>query len=345
MDPLRYLAPPQPFKEISQANKKEIKERINFVSAIVTHPHFEVPDEAQEAFFSYRDACQALIDFFEDPDNKEARQSALAQVTEYEKSMGNNGPLRLSFDLATKTKMGEELDNLHNMWVYERYYKYLPQEELQRQLERNHPSLMAVDPWHKDFWTPFYGRLEAEKDAFNAVLTGQNRHNECPTAILLALLCERHTLDWDETVALIRACACEDVDLPEADLAGFLKARDAPGLAVRLDRDEASISLSCEFVRGVATIVLAFFSTTLPETLFDTDEIEPKNWKPKKELLDRFELSEGHEQSIKQLFHELYQEMANDDSDDDMDVDDGDFEDWDDEELDEALLSDGSEDY
>ncbi|GES62498.1 hypothetical protein ATEIFO6365_0005047500 [Aspergillus terreus] len=344
MDPLRYLAPPQPFKEISQANKKEIKERINFVSAIVAHPHFDVPDAEQEAFFSYRDACQALIDLFDSPDAS-ARQSALAEVSAYESSMSPNAPLTLSFDITTKTKMGEELDNLYNMWVYERYYKYLPEEERQRQLERDHPSLKSLDPWHTAFWKPFYGRLEAETDAFAAILKGAPRHNECPTAILLALLCERHTLDWNETVALIRACARDDVDLPEADFVGFLKARDVAGLAVRLDRDEACISLSSEYVRGVATIVLAFFSTTLPETLFDTDDPEPANWKPKQALLDRLALSDGHEESMKQLFTELYEEMANDDSDDDMDVDDADFDDLDDDELDRALLSDGSEDY
>ncbi|KAF9888739.1 hypothetical protein FE257_008314 [Aspergillus nanangensis] len=344
MNPLRYLGAPTPFKAISQSTKKEIKERINFVTAITIHPHLDMSEPDRDALFAYRDDCQTVIDLGEDPDHKETRASATARIQQYEQTtLGNGGgPINLSYDLTTKTKLGEELDNLNNVWVFTRYEKYLPEEV------KPEPSTSSSssDPWHKDFWAPFHGRLEAETDAFAKVLSGQSHHNECPTSILLALLVERHTLDWDETVALIRACARDDVDLPAADFERFLTTRDAAGLATRLDRDEASISLSTEYVMGVGTMLLAFYSTTLPETLFDTDEFPAAKWTPKKPLEELFGLEEGqHEEAIRGLFSRLFAEMADGGSEDE--IDDAEFEDYDDDDddLEEGLLSDDSDDY
>ncbi|KAE8380180.1 hypothetical protein BDV26DRAFT_257836 [Aspergillus bertholletiae] len=342
MNPLRYLAPPRPFTEISTSTTKQIKERISYVDSMKANPHFKVSEESEEALLDYMEACHILA---EGSPSKEELATAQTCVRQYEKSLENNGPARLSFDLATKTKLGEELDNLWDMWTFTRYEKYLPEDVMEQ--AKQHPSSQVSDPWHKTFWRPFYGRLEAEKASFDKVLIGQNYHNECPTFLLLALLCERHTLDWDETIQLIQVCATDGdkVEPPAVDLVDFLKRRDMPGLATRLDRDEASISLSAEYVMGVGSLVLAFFASHLPEFLFDREEVDPADWTPKDPLLVLFDLEEAHEQAFRFMMQEMFNKMADgelDDSDEDV------YDDWDnddDDDDDDIAMSDGSEDY
>ncbi|KAE8324543.1 hypothetical protein BDV39DRAFT_180405 [Aspergillus sergii] len=346
MNPLRYLAPPRPFTDISTSTTKEIKERICYVDAMKANPHFKISEDRDEALFDYLESCHTLTNG--SPTNEE-RQAAQACIREYEKSLENNEPARLSFDLATKVKLGEELDNLWNMWLFNRYEKYLPEDIAKA--AKSHPSSQVSDPWHKAFWTPFNGRLEAEKASFDKVLVGQNYHNDCPTFLLLALLCERHSLDWDETLQLIKACASEGdkVDLPAVDLVDFLKKRDVAGLATRLDRDEASISLSTEYIMGVGSLVLAFFATHLPEKFFNRDEeADPANWTPTEPLQILFDLDEAHlEKTFRFMLQEMFHKMADGDSDDDDDDDDDVYDDWDndDDSDDDIAMSDASEDY
>ncbi|KAE8167285.1 hypothetical protein BDV40DRAFT_253720 [Aspergillus tamarii] len=342
MNPLRYLAPPRPFTEISTSTTKAIKERISYVDSMKANPHFNISEEREEALFEYLEACHTLTN---GSPTKEEREVAQACIREYEKSLENNEPARLSFDLATKTKLGEELDNLWNMWTFNRYEKYLPEDIIKD--AKSHPSSQVPDPWHKSFWRPFNGRLEAEKASFDKVLVGQNYHNECPTFLLLALLCERHTVDWDETLQLIKACASEGdkVDLPAVDLVEFLKKRDVTGLATRLDRDEASISLSTEYVMGVGSLVLAFFASHLPEFLFDRDEVEPADWTPKESLKVLLDLDEAHvEKTFRFMMQEMFHKMADGDSDED---EDDVYDDWDndDDSDDDIVMSDESDDY
>ncbi|KAA8650983.1 hypothetical protein EYZ11_012421 [Aspergillus tanneri] len=341
MNPLRYLAPPRPFVEISKATNKEIKERICYVDSMTTLSHFKVSEAEHDRLLSYRDACNTLAE----SSDKEDRECAKLSITDYENSLRENSdPPRLSFDLATKTKLGEELDNLWNMWTFTRYEKYLPDQVMQE--AKRHSSSKVSDPWHREFWKPFNGRLEAEADAFSMVLLGKNAHNKCPTFLLLALLCERHTLDWDDTIELIKACACDgDVIIPKTDLVELIQTRDAALLAKRLDHDEASISLSVEHVMGVATMVLAFFATHLPEALYEMEEFDATKWEPKKLLLDLFQLKEGHEQAIKELMQEMYDKMLNAESDDDFDDEEWEEEEEEDDDDDEAAFSDESEDY
>ncbi|KAB8074387.1 hypothetical protein BDV29DRAFT_173676, partial [Aspergillus leporis] len=222
------------------------------------------------------------------------------------------------------------------MWTFTRYENYLPEGVAEE--AKSHPSAQVPDPWHKRFWRPFNGRLEAEAGAFAKVLSGKNTHNECPTFLLLALLCERHTVNWDETLELIKACASDgdDVQAPKADVAEFLKARDVSGLATRLDRDEASISLSAEYVMGVGSMILAFYTSHLPEVLFDREDFDATQWQPKKPLLDLLELKEGHEESLRKMLHEMFEKMVTEDSDEDDDeeyegLNDSDDDDGDDE--------------
>jgi hypothetical protein len=220
--------------------------------------------------------------------------------------------------------MGEELDNLHDMWSYVRYEKYLP--ATVKEDAEKHPSSKVSDPWHKAFWKPFYGRLEAEADAWAQVMSGKNHLNECPTYLLLALLCEQQTMNWDETLALIRYCAVEGVELPKADFVDYLKARDVTGLAKRLERDENTIALSTEYVMGVGTMLLAYFRMHLPEALYEYEEdLDPESWVPKKRLHDLMALQDGHEQAVQELIREIFYEMVLGGSDDD------DEEAWDDE--------------
>lgn len=349
MDPLRYLAPPRPFKEISQASSKEIKERIAFADALVTHPHFDVPEPEQEALHEYREACEILA---EGESSEEGQKALQERIAEYEAKLVSPGgePAKLSFDLATKTKMGEEVDNLWNMWSFTRYEKYLPvQATTMDEESKGYASTQVADPWHRAFWKPFNGRLEAESEAFARVLKGESAYNECPTYLLLALLTDRHTLDWDETLALIKACASsadgEKVEIPGSDIIELIRARDTGALAKRLDHDEASISLSAEYVMGVPAMMLAFFGTHLPEALFDTDDFDAAQWEPKKRLVELMDMKEGHEEAVKALMKEMYDAMLDDDSSDDFDdaewVDDEDEDD--DDLLDEAAFSDGSE--
>ncbi|KAE8394829.1 hypothetical protein BDV23DRAFT_146475 [Aspergillus alliaceus] len=340
MNPLRYLAPPRPFKDISNCTSKEIKERISYVDSMKAIPHFQISEEYQDALWTYLDACHTLTD---DAPSQEESEAAKECIRKYEKSLENNDePAKLSFDLTTKTKLGEELDNLWNMWTFNRYEKYLPEDVAKE--AKHHPSSQVADPWHKAFWRPLNGRLEAEKESFDKVMKGQNFHNGCPTFLLLALLCDRHTLDWDETLQLINACGSDgdDVKLPGVDLVDFIKNRDASGLAARLDRDEASISLSTEYVMGVGSLVLAFFATHLPEFFFDRDESDVSDWKPKQSLLVLMDLDSGHEQALRFLMQEMFERMANGESDGEDDV----YDDWDnDDDSDEAAFSDESEDY
>ncbi|KAE8352055.1 hypothetical protein BDV28DRAFT_135844 [Aspergillus coremiiformis] len=339
MNPLRYLASPRPFAEISTSTNKEIKERLNYVSSMRIIPHFKISEAEEQALLSYQDACSTLT---EDSPTKQESETAKACIQEYEQSLErNNTPANLSFDLATKTKLGEELDNLWNMWIFTSYEKYLPEDIIEE--ARRHPSAQVSDPWHRAFWRLFQGRLEAETESFEKVVTGQNCHNECPTFLLLALLCERHTLDWDETVLLIRACAGagDEVVVPGTDLVEFFKKRDLSGLATRLDRDEASISLSSEYVMGVGSLVLAFYASHLPEFLFDREEVDPVDWVAKEPLLLLCDLEQGQEQAFRFMMQEMFERMANDESDHE-DI----YDDWDnDDEFDEGAASDESEDY
>ncbi|KAB8255457.1 hypothetical protein BDV32DRAFT_130635 [Aspergillus pseudonomiae] len=342
MNPLRYLAPPRPFTEISTSTSKEIKERISYVDSMKANPHFNISEEREDALLDYLEACASLT---EGPASKEEREAAHTCIRGYEKSLENNEPARLSFDLATKTKLGEELDNLWNMWTFNRYENYLPEDIIKE--AQHHPSSQVSDPWHREFWRPFNGRLEAEKAAFDKVLVGQNHHNECPTFLLLALLCERHTLDWDETLELIKACARDGdkLELPAVDLVEFLKKRDVTGLATRLDRDEASISLSTEYVMGVGSLVLAFFASHLPEFLFDRDEVDPADWTPKEPLKVLLDLDEAHEQAFRFMMQEMFNKMADGDSDEDGDDVYDDWDNDDDDDDDDIVMSDESEDY
>ncbi|KAE8151428.1 hypothetical protein BDV25DRAFT_171461 [Aspergillus avenaceus] len=338
MNPLRYLASPAPFPEVSASTNKEIKERISYADSLIMHPHFDVSEKARDDLLAYSAACQDLVD----TKNKEDREAIQALIIDYEQTLKNNdGPAKLSFDLATKTKMGEEIDNLWGMWAYTRYEKYLPKAIMDE--AKSHPSAQETDPWHRAFWTPFQGRLDAEAEAFSKVLKGQNNHNECPTYLLLALLCERHTLDWDETVALIKACASgEEIKLPDTDLAELIKKGDTAALAKRLDRDEASVSLSSEYVMGVGSLVLAFYAATLPDTLFEMDEPDTDKWTPKKALQVFMELKDGHEDAVRMLMSEMFEQMV-DDQFSDSDID-GAVDEWEDEDEDGAF-SDDSEDY
>ncbi|RAL11191.1 uncharacterized protein BO97DRAFT_106875 [Aspergillus homomorphus CBS 101889] len=328
MNPLRYLAPPTPYKELSTSNKKGLKERLSYAEALQHHPGLQLSAEGNEQLNAYLQACETLL---EDSGNI----NAAIRMQQYEQSLEPTAgsPVNISFDLATKVKLGEELDNLYSVWAVQRYLKYLPvsiQEEAAK-----HPSSKVEDPWHKAFWTPFHGRLDAETEAFAEVLAGQNRHNDCPTSILLMLLCDRHTVDWDETRALIRHCAVGDA-LPEGDFGELLRTKDVAGLATRLARDEAGWSCSTEYVLGVSTILMGFFANTLADTLFDTEEImEPAKWEPRKPLRERLALADGHEQAFRELLQEMYLQMleGSDDEDDDFP------------EYDDYELSDGSEGY
>ncbi|KAI9041432.1 uncharacterized protein KD926_006828 [Aspergillus affinis] len=354
MDPLRYLAPPRPFKDISQASSKETKERIAFVDALLTHPHCNVTEAEHEALVTYREACEILA---EGDSSEEGKKSLQDTISGYEAKLvpqtDGTDSAKLSFDLATKTKMGEEADNLWNMWNFTRYEKYLPPQALAGKEKTEGPgSAQTADPWHRAFWKPFQGRLEAESDAYARVLNGENAHNECPTYLLLALLTERHTLDWDETLVLIKACANsqegEKIEIPGSDILELIRARDTSSLAKRLDHDEASISLSAEYVMGVPAMVLAFFGTHLPEAFFDTDDFDSEQWKPKQRLQDLMKMTEGQEEAIKALMSEMYDAMLDDDSSDDFDDEEwADEDDDEDDLLDEAAFSDdgSEEDY
>ncbi|KAF7593752.1 hypothetical protein BBP40_010928 [Aspergillus hancockii] len=351
MNQLRYLAPPCPFEDVSKSTSKHLSERISFVDSIITHPHFKGSETQAEAFLDYQDACQTLKSLADPSENKEEREAAQTCIRDFEKSLENNNePAKLSFDLGTKTKLGEELDNLWNMWSFSRYENFLPEGVAEE--AKDHPSAQVPDPWHKRFWKPFNGRLEAEADAFSKVLAGENRYNECPTFLLLALVVERHTVNWDESLELIKACATDgdDVQPPKADLVELLKARDVSGLATRLDRDEASISLSAEYVMGVGSMILAFYSSHLPEVLFDREEFDAAQWQPTQALEDLLELKEGHEEALRKMLHEMFEKMVTEDSEEDDDDDDEAYEgfvgsDIDDDDGDEAAWSDESEDY
>ncbi|RHZ66756.1 uncharacterized protein CDV56_108956 [Aspergillus thermomutatus] len=310
MNPLRYLAPPRPFGEISNSTHEEIEQRKFFASSILNNSGLSMPDEDKDAISAYELACESL-----EVGEIQTRESDMKAVREYEQSLQNNGPANLCFDLATRTKMGEELDNLHDMWSFVRYEKYLP--ATVKEDAEKHPSSKVSDPWHKAFWKPFNGRLEAEADAWAKVLSGKNHHNECPTYLLLALLCEQQTMNWDETVALIRYCAMEGVELPKADFVDYLKAKDVTGLAKRLERDEDSIALSTEYVMGVGTMLLAYFRMHLPETLYENEDPDSERWVPKKRLQDLMALQEGHEQAMQELIREIFYEMVLGGSDDD----------------------------
>jgi hypothetical protein len=319
MNPLRYLAPPRPFGDISNSTPEEIEGRELFASCLLNNSHLSMSDSDREVIHAYRDACRRL-----DVGDSQTRESDMQAVREYEQSLQTNGPANLCFDLATRTKMGEELDNLHDMWSYVRYEKYLP--ATVKEDAEKHPSSKVSDPWHKAFWKPFYGRLEAEADAWAQVMSGKNHLNECPTYLLLALLCEQQTMDWDETLALIRYCAVEGVELPKADFVDYLKARDVTGLAKRLERDENTIALSTEYVMGVGTMLLAYFRMHLPEALYEYEEdLDPESWVPKQRLHDLMALQDGHEQAVQELIREIFYEMVLGGSDDD------DEEAWDDE--------------
>ncbi|EAW12368.1 uncharacterized protein ACLA_063350 [Aspergillus clavatus NRRL 1] len=329
MNPLRYLAPPRPFTGISSSTtSEELEERINFADSIRLHLRLNAPESCYRSLQAYTKACQTLMERPSAAQNTQARESAVAEINNFEKSIESKGPARLCFDLATKTKMGEELDNLHDMWAFARYEKYLPASV--KEDAPSHPSAKAADPWHKAFWKPFNGRLEAEAEAFNKVIFGQNAFSECPTYLLLALLCDQHTVDWDETLELIQYCGREGAELPKADFTDYLTARDVAGLATRLDRDENSISLSTEYVMGVGTMLLAYFRMHLPEALFEVDGADVTEWKPKQRLLDLMALQDGHEQAMRDLIRDMFYEMVlggSDDEeegefDDDVDMDD-----------------------
>ncbi|PLB43402.1 hypothetical protein P170DRAFT_441803 [Aspergillus steynii IBT 23096] len=349
MDPLRYLAAPQPFKAITEASSKEIKARIAFVDSLLAHPRLDVSESQHEEFVMYREACEILAEGESSEDNQQTlQQGATALEAKLVPQTDGATDVNLSFDLATKTKMGEEVDNLWNMWSFVRYEKYLPAQAMKGDDETKREASQAGDPWHRAFWKPFQGRLEAESEAFARVLKGENAHNECPTYLLLALLTERHTLDWDETLALIKACAGseegETVEMPGADIVELIRARDTTALAKRLDHDEASISLSAEYVMGVPAMVLAFFGTHLPEALFDTDDFDSAQWKPKQRLEDLLQMTEGQEEAVKALMSEMYDAMLEDDSSDDFEDEEWvDDEDGEDDLLDETAFSDGSE--
>ncbi|PYH48529.1 uncharacterized protein BP01DRAFT_150855 [Aspergillus saccharolyticus JOP 1030-1] len=330
MNPLRYLAPPSPYKELSTSNKKGLKERLSYAEALQHHPALQLSAEGAELLDTYQQACEALL---EDPGNLNAAMRMLQYEQSLEPSAGS--PVNLSFDLATKVKLGEELDNLYSVWTVSRYLKYLPTGI--REEAGNHPSSKVEDPWHTAFWTPFHGRLEAEAEAFSQVLAGQNRHNECPTSLLLMLLCDRHTVDWDEARALIRHSAegaqgAVVANLPESDFGELLRTKDVAGLATRLARDETGWSCSTEYVLGVSTLLMGFFANTLADTLFDTEEelMDPTKWAPKKPLRERLALTEGHEQAFRDLLQEMYLQMlvgSDDEDDDDFPV----YDDYDDE--------------
>ncbi|RAH72962.1 uncharacterized protein BO66DRAFT_368325 [Aspergillus aculeatinus CBS 121060] len=342
MNPLRYLAPPTPYKELSTTNKKGLKERLSYAEALEHHPGLQLSAEQAELLHTYQQACETLL---EEPGNV----NAAMRMMQYEQSLEPTGgslsspaaPVNLSFDLATKVKLGEELDNLYSVWAVTRYQKYLPtgiQEEAAK-----HPSSTAADPWHTAFWTPFHGRLEAEAAAFHGVLAGETRHNECPTSILLMLLCDRHTVDWDETRALIRYAA-EGAEgaiqgLPESDFGELLRTKDVAGLATRLARDESGWSCSTEYVLGVSTLLMGFFANTLADTLFETEEelMDPTKWEPKKVLRERLALAEGHEQAFRELLQEMYVQMlvGSDDEDEAGFPGYDDFDDLDDDEWEE----------
>ncbi|RLL97332.1 hypothetical protein CFD26_104742 [Aspergillus turcosus] len=310
MNPLRYLAPPRPFGDISNAPYEEFEQRKLFASSILNKSHLSMSDSDRDAIAAYELACESL-----EAGESQTRESDMKTIREYEQSLQTNGPANLCFDLATRTKMGEELDNLHDMWSFVRYEKYLP--ATVKEDAEKHPSAKVADPWHKAFWKPFYGRLEAEADAWAQVLSGKNHHNECPTYLLLAQMCEDQTVDWDETVALIKHCAMEGVELPKADFVDYLKAKDVSGLAKRLERDENSIGLSTEYVMGVGAMLLAYFKLHLPETLFENEEDpDPERWVPKKRLHDLMALQDGHEQAVQEVIRELFYEMVLGGSDD-----------------------------
>ncbi|KAF7114194.1 hypothetical protein CNMCM5793_007772 [Aspergillus hiratsukae] len=315
MDPLRYLAPPRPFGDISDAlDADDVEQRRDFASSIKNNAHLNMPDSDREAISAYWHACDSLIDGGDLP-----AEINMKTIREFEQSLQTNGPVNLRFDLATRTKMGEELDNLHDMWSFVRYEKYLP--ATVKEDAEKHPSAKVPDPWHKAFWKPFYGRLEAEADAWAKVLSGKNHFNECPTYLLLGQMCEDQTVDWDETVALIKHCAVEGVELPKADFVDYLKAKDVVGLARRLGRDEDSIGLSTEYVMGVGAMLLAYFKLHLPEALYENEEDpDPERWVPKKRLHDLMALEDGHEQAVQEVIRELFYEMVLGGSDDDEDA-------------------------
>ncbi|PKY05067.1 hypothetical protein P168DRAFT_289886 [Aspergillus campestris IBT 28561] len=369
MDPLRYLAAPHGFTPLPTANTKQIKERISFVDSLTANPHFNPSEPAREALYSYKDACETLVDLAREQkatgtSDASAQASATSQASDFEAA--HLSTATLSFDLATKAKLGEELDALYNMWTFTRYERFLPEEV--KADARAHPSASTADPWHGAFWTAFWARLQGERETFARVLAGEWGNggallNECPWSLLLALLCERHTVDWDETLALVQFGAGE-APLPQEDFVDLLKAGDAVALARRLDRDESAVSLSAEYVMGVGTLLMAYFSNTLSDAFFDTLSIEEKDgedeeddeeiagyamWKPKEALLERMALKDGHEESMRKLFQEMFDEMGADE--------DGDFEDdEEDEEMEDLDLaeaadfadggfSDDSEDY
>ncbi|KAE8354506.1 hypothetical protein BDV28DRAFT_147047 [Aspergillus coremiiformis] len=203
--------PPKPLPPIHTSTPEQIKDRIDFASSLLSHPHYNPPPATRLNLEDYKTLCNHLLHHTSQGKEKQTQQlekaTLLTKIHHHETTLKpktlllnpltqtlttHPQDLNLTFPPTDLQTLTTETLHLHLQVLLTRYGSYIPRSEkdamdyyspvpltgnadVRQTPQAGHGKTLVqsrAERWHAPFWAMVYSRLVVEKPYFNAVLTG-----------------------------------------------------------------------------------------------------------------------------------------------------------------------------
>ena len=214
------MASPMPEATLNDYTTERIEMGLQYADTTLRNPERKLTLFGQRAILLYQKACTGLLklqqsEAFEAQDKNTAREELLIQIRQYEQSIADSNLMR-SLGSSNEQEMQDRVLELKRIEFFARYGVLLagPCKQLKIAVEEG-----KTENWHrltKAYWTEINDRINREKVAYKNVLKGKMQHDDCPTILAVAAVCDRIGLTVDQTLSVIHLYAARN-DLVHSD--------------------------------------------------------------------------------------------------------------------------------
>ncbi|KAE8359668.1 hypothetical protein BDV27DRAFT_149389 [Aspergillus caelatus] len=233
--PIRAFTLPKPLPPIHTSHEYTVRDRIQFVSSLLSHPHYTPPLQTRFLLQEYKTLCNNLL---QKPPSTIPATAVLLD-------------LNLSFFGIELKILSNETLHLHLQVLLHRYKNFIPPNAKKEMEFLSRSKSYAMFPlitatkqptWHTSFWSDINNYLTKELPTFNQIFTTATPTstllNSVPTSLLFTRVCHDLKLDIVEMNQVVGHILSPDtIPLPEMDIGAFIRDRDPLGLAKRLRKD------------------------------------------------------------------------------------------------------------